>query len=64
MLSTPAARPKENAPQEAGHYLKLGGPGRNRLGSRISDSVSRLSTHTNQIGLLSRPSQCGVSPIA
>jgi len=25
-----SARPKENAPHEAGHYLNLGGPGRNR----------------------------------
>jgi hypothetical protein len=25
-----SARPKENAPHEAGHYLNLGSPGRNR----------------------------------
>ena len=24
---------KENAPHEAGHYLNLGGPGRNRTGA-------------------------------
>ena len=28
---------KENAPHEAGHYLNLGGPGRNRLGPRMLD---------------------------
>ena len=32
---------KENAPHEAGHYLNLGGPGRNRPGPRISDSISK-----------------------
>jgi len=31
----PCQAPKENAPHEAGHYLNLGGPGRNRPGPRM-----------------------------
>ena len=35
-------KPKENAPHEVGHYLNLGGPGRNRPGLRMPDPASRL----------------------
>ena len=34
---------KENAPHEAGHYLNLGGPGRNRPGLRMPYSVGANS---------------------
>jgi len=34
----PCQAQKENAPHEAGHYLNLGGPGRNRPGPRMPDS--------------------------
>jgi|GEM_PF-2046384 len=39
---------KENAPHEAGHYLNLGGPGRNRTGPRMPDSTCHLRLDNSQ----------------
>jgi len=35
---------KENAPHEAGHYLNLGGPGRNRPRQRMVENFFEFSS--------------------